>query len=86
MSWEYLIDPDAKKQLARFPKKDAANILFSIEQISQNPYGGDLRKLGGIAWCRRVSRYRIKFEIHKDQKLVYVYDVERRTTTTYRKR
>jgi mRNA-degrading endonuclease RelE of RelBE toxin-antitoxin system len=84
MSWVYKIDPDARKALLRFPSKDAVRITKTIEAMRSNPYLGDLQKLGGDAWRRRIGSYRIKFELHTDEKVIYIYEIYRRNTTTYR--
>lgn len=34
-------------------------------------------------WRRRVGSYRIFYEIIVDKKIIYVYDVKRRTSSTY---
>ncbi|HEY4515104.1 MAG TPA: hypothetical protein VJJ22_03005 [Candidatus Paceibacterota bacterium] len=86
MSWAYHVNPASKKFLSSIPKNDASSILDAIEETSVNPYSGDIQKLGGRAWRKRAGSYRIKFEISTETRTFYVYEIERRTSTTYRKR
>jgi len=85
MNWEIVVDNSVKKQLRRVPKKDTERILFVVEQIGVNPYSGDLEKMEGEkdAWRRRVGSYRIFYEIHRSRRLVYIYEIKRRTSKTY---
>ena len=47
MSWEVLLHPKIKKQLKRFPKKDAERIEASFYQLRINPFAGDMEKMEG---------------------------------------
>ena len=64
MSWVLHIREKAKKILTRFPRKDQERIDETLHQIRENPYFGDLVKLGGEEnlWRRRIGTYRIKFQ------------------------
>jgi mRNA-degrading endonuclease RelE of RelBE toxin-antitoxin system len=86
MSWGYSIDPKVWKSLKKFPKWDVEHILESIETMRNGPHGGDVVKLGGSAWRKRIGSYRIKFYIDDENKVIEVYKIERRTSTTYKKR
>ena len=85
MNWRVYITDHTKKQLKRFPIHDIRRIEHAIDSIEENPFYGDIEKLGGemFVWRRRVGGYRIKYEMYKERKLVIVYDIERRTTSTY---
>lgn len=50
-----------------------------------DPFGGDVVKLGGedSVWRRRIGNYRIKYRLFSDEKIIDVYDIERRTSGTY---
>jgi len=56
--------------------------------MQDDPYTGDIAHLQGesFAWRRRVGNYRIIYELIPDQRFIIVSRIERRTTTTYRKR
>lgn len=88
MNWDLITDPRARKQLVRIPKKEAEQLTESINELKVDPYAGDVEKVGGEknAWRRRIGSYRIFYEIYQDKKIVYISDVTRKTTTTYRKR
>ncbi len=34
-------------------------------------------------WRRRIGAYRVLYEIHPDKKIIYVFEIKRRTSTTY---
>ncbi len=87
MSWIVSTKSRADKALSRFPKKDYVAISIAIGEMTTDPFSGDIEKMKGEeSYKRRVRNYRIKFEINQDSKTVYIYDIERRTSTTYRKR
>lgn len=56
--------------------------------MTVDPMAGDVVRLTGArsSYRRRVGRWRIFFDLHEDELRVSVVDVERRTTTTYRRR
>lgn len=56
--------------------------------MEQNPLTGDIERLKDqpTAFRRRVGDWRIFFDVHPDRRLVEVVYIERRTTTTYRRR
>lgn len=86
MSWEVLIHPKVKKELKRFPPKDARRIEETFHQFRTNPFAGDVEKMEGEenVWRRRIGSYRISYELFSKRKVVFIYRVKRRTTTTYR--
>lgn len=85
VNWELQVDPGIYKTLKRIPLGEAQKILEVLSQLAQNPYFGDLQKIKGEknVWRRRVGSYRIFFEIYPKEKVVYVFHLERRTTSTY---
>ena len=87
MNWRIKIAKRASKEMRRIPKKDAKRLLFVLEKLTENPYQGDIEKIGGEdnVWRRRIGNYRILYEIIPEQKYIEVFQVRRRTTTTYRK-
>lgn len=84
-SWVLQTDPDILKTLKRFPPKDAKRIFHVIEQLVNNPYTGDIQKMKDErnVWRRRVGSYRLFYEVIPEEKIIHVFHVERRTTTTY---
>ena len=83
--WELKIDNAVYKELARFPKKNAEKIFKAIELLPFDPYAGDIEKIKNEenVWRRRVGAYRIFYEIKKDERVIEVFWVERRTSSTY---
>lgn len=84
-NWVLQIDPQVLKALKHFPQKDKKRILSIINNLSADPYAGDLQKIKGEGnvWRRRVGSYRIFFEVYIQEKVIHIFHAERRTTTTY---
>lgn len=85
MSWNVKITQKVLKEIKRFPQKDAKRLLFVLEEMSKNPYRGDIEKVKGEenVWRRRLGSYRILYEMFPPRKFIWVFDIKRRTTTTY---
>jgi len=88
MEWRAKIAKRVERQMRKFPKKDIIFLLDGFDEISVNPFFGDICKIEGEVnvWRKRVGNYRILFEVWHSEKTVSIFNVERRTTTTYRKR
>jgi len=71
--------------LQRIPLKEAIRINEVLEDLSLNPFGGDVEKMMGEenSWRRRVGAYRIFYEMRPDEKVIFVYKIERHTSKTY---
>lgn len=56
--------------------------------MEQDPFAGDVERLHTqvTAFRRRVGDWRLFFDVYPESRLVRVRYIERRTTTTYRKR
>ncbi|NCO25256.1 type II toxin-antitoxin system RelE/ParE family toxin [Candidatus Parcubacteria bacterium] len=85
MSWTLQIREKVKKCFQRLPAKDQRKIREDLFELKENPYSGDIVKLENEdnLWRRRVGAYRIKFQIRSQEKVIYVYEIERRTSKTY---
>ena len=83
--WTVDVDERVEKKLRRFPKKDAERILSAFTAMVTNPYSGDIIKMKGEkdVWRRRIGAYRFLFEVLAEERAVYIFRVERRTSTTY---
>ena len=83
--WDVRVERLVVKALRKFPRKDSSAIEAAIVGMSDDPYFGDIQKLGGEenTWRRRMGSYRISFEVYSDLRLVIVFKAERRTSTTY---
>jgi mRNA-degrading endonuclease RelE of RelBE toxin-antitoxin system len=62
--------------------------MRALEEMGQDPFAGDVVRLTNqpTAFRRRVGDWRIFFDADTVARLVEVTAIERRTTTTYRKR
>lgn len=85
MNWTVVVDADARKQLKRIPRADAERIRAALREFVVNPYAGDIRKMEGEVdvWRRRVGAYRILYEVRTKTMIVYTFDIQRRTSSTY---
>lgn len=85
MNWVLIIDGSAKKKLRKFPSKDYRYIMDALRELEINLYSGDIEKMGGEkeSWRKRVGSYRIFYELRKEQGIIYVFNIERRTSKTY---
>jgi len=84
MEWIVLLAGPARKSLSRIPAADRKRILTALDEMQQDPFRGDVRKLQGLPGFRcRVGNWRVFFEIVPDRREVVVAAIERRTSTTY---
>ena len=81
--WRVVVDPKADRSANRFPSHDRERIFAAIKQMAENPFAGDIKKLGPGEYRRRVGSYRIFFDLRRNEGVVFVSRVERRTSTTY---
>ncbi len=84
-NWVLQIDPVVYKFLDKIPRRDAERILFTINELQDNPFAGDIQKMRGEqnVWRRRVGSYRIRFEIVKLERIIHVFRAERRVSKSY---
>ena len=86
VNWQLKIRDRIWKDVAKFSEKDRERITKVIEkEIILNPYSGDIEKMKGEenSWRRRVDVHRICYEIITQEKVIYIFRVERRTSKTY---
>ena len=85
MSWLVVLTNAARKELRRIPREDRARINAVISTMEENPFHGDIVKLGGTSnrWRRRVGVYRIMYNLVSDKRDIFIYDIKRRTSSTY---
>ena len=84
-NWGLRIDNAVYKELDKFPQKDFKRIAKVIELLPSDPYAGDMQKIKGeeSIWRRRTGSYRIFYEIKKMERVIQVFWVERKTSSTY---
>ncbi|MBI5400683.1 MAG: type II toxin-antitoxin system RelE/ParE family toxin [Candidatus Yonathbacteria bacterium] len=85
MLWDYRLARRVFRNLKKFPKKEQERVFDVLEKMKEDPFLGDIVKIGGEdnVWRKRVGSYRIKYRLWADEKIIDIYDVERRTNSTY---
>ena len=60
----------------------------ALDEMKVDPMRGDVESLAGqrATFRRKLGHWRIFFDKHDEQRVVDIVAIERRTTTTYRKR
>ena len=83
--WTLQIDPDVLKILERIPKDYTTRILQAIQRLPSDPYAGDIQKMKGEdkVWRRRIGSYRFLYKLFPAERIILVFHLERRTSTTY---
>lgn len=84
-SWDLQVDNSVFKILKQMSRRDADVILEVIRLLPVNPYFGDIQKMKGedYAWRRRVGSYRIFYKLKISERVVLVFNLERRASKTY---
>ena len=61
VNWVLQVDTVVYKFLNKIPRKDAERILIAINNLSNDPFYGDIKKMKGEenSWRRRIGAYRI---------------------------
>lgn len=85
MNWIVRVAARARKELKKFPYKDHHRIIEVMTSMAINPYQGDIEKMAGEinSWRRRAGAYRIFYEINASEKIIEIFRIERRTSSTY---
>ena len=83
--WRAVVTSIAEKQLHRIQSEDRERVELVIIDMEENPFRGDIVKLGGGGnrWRRRIGNYRLIYNILYEERIVFIYDVRRRTSSTY---
>ncbi|MDP3792145.1 MAG: type II toxin-antitoxin system RelE/ParE family toxin [bacterium] len=83
--WQVRVIGNARKQIKKLLKPYQKRILDSLDDLRQNPFAEDITKLDSKenTWRLRVGSYRVIFELFSKEKVVFVYEIKRRTSTTY---
>jgi len=88
VAWQVKIHKRALKACVSFPQKETRRLFAVIKSLASDPFAGDVKKMEHEeqVWRRRVGSYRVMYELIPADRIVYVFRVERRTTTTYGKK
>lgn len=84
--YKVFVTKNVDKLLAKLPKEYQIQFAKLIQKLVQDPFMIDIKKLGGghkISYRLRMGAYRIFITIKFESKKVIIYDIRRRTTTTY---
>ena len=87
-TWTVTLTGPAQKALHRAPRHDQERLRAALRELAADPRSGDFQALKNqpTAFRRRVGEWRIFFDLYPDRLLILVSAVERRTSTTYRRR
>ncbi len=57
-----------------------------LDDLGNDPYTGDIQKMKGgqNIWRRRVGFYRIIYQPSVDKRTIFILDIRRRTSKTYK--
>ncbi len=84
-NWALQIDDSVYRFLKRIPRKDAERLLSVIRDLPDDPFRGDIKKMKGEqnVWRRRIGGYRVRYELIAEEKIIHIFLVERRTSSSY---
>jgi len=83
-SWVLAIRSKVRRVLAKFPASDQARLVQVIHDLPKDLFVGDIEKMTDReTWRRRIGNYRIFYEIIPLQRVIYVFEIKRRTSSTY---
>ena len=84
-NWELRIDPSVFRFVRRISQKDTRRIWEVVYSLPLNPYYGDVEKMEGYdnVWRRRVGSYRIFYRLVTKDKIISIFNLERRSSKTY---
>ena len=88
MSWRLTFSQNAQKSLRRLPPDIRRRLDVIFAEMAQDPLSGDVVMLRDypVGYRRRVGSYRVLFDVDQAARSVQVQEIERRTSTTYRRR
>lgn len=81
MKYRTVFDPQARAEIRRLPRQTALTILRKLAELEQDPYGFATSALVGDPSVRRLrlGNYRVFYEAHNDELLVWVVHVAHRS-------
>ncbi len=88
MNWDVRLSKTAARQLSKAPRNYQDLILERLDEMAENPFGGDVKPLKGVQWQgryrKRVGPWRIIFIPHQRERLVEIAAILLRSEKTYR--
>ena len=84
-NWVLQIDSSVYRFLVKIPRGYAERILSVMQELPDDPFRGDIQKMKGEenVWRRRIGAYRIRYELIIADKVIHIFLVERRTSSSY---
>lgn len=84
-NWRAVATKFAQKQIRHLPAKakEGERMWTAIDELKRDPFRGDVANLGGERWRKRAGNYRIMYNLLFERRIIYIYDVRRRTSNTY---
>jgi mRNA interferase RelE/StbE len=88
VTWKLIFSNSARRNLRKLPLSDRHRIERALGELAFDPSQGDVLPLRNhpAEFRKRVGDYRVFFDVQRDERLVRVHDIVRRTSTTYRRR
>jgi mRNA interferase RelE/StbE len=88
VTWKLIFSNSARRNLRKLPLNDRRRIDRALDELALDPSQGDVLPLRNhpAEFRKRVGDYRVFFDLERDERLVRVHDIVRRTSTTYRRR
>ncbi|MBI2057925.1 MAG: type II toxin-antitoxin system RelE/ParE family toxin [Candidatus Yanofskybacteria bacterium] len=85
MSWSVNITEKAKKSLRKIPSSDYRKISNAVDKLKLGPFLLPIQKLKASTgiWRLRVGNYRIFIKLFPNEKVLFVFNIKRRTSSTY---
>jgi mRNA interferase RelE/StbE len=88
VSWRLTFSRNAQRSLRRLPPDVRRRLDGLFAEMARDPLSGHVVVFRDypVGYRRRVGPYRILFDVDQAAHSVQVQEIERRTSTTYRKR
>jgi mRNA-degrading endonuclease RelE of RelBE toxin-antitoxin system len=88
VSWRLTFSRNAQKSLRRLPPDFRRRLDGTFAEMSRDPLAGDVVVFRDypVGYRRRVGSYGVLFDIDQATRSVQIQEIERRTSTTYRRR
>jgi mRNA interferase RelE/StbE len=88
-SWQLDLAKSARKDLDALPERDRTAILRALDELRADPFGhhnAERLREHVFGWRLRVRAYRVLYDLDPIVRTIVVARIERRSTTTYRRR
>ena len=85
--WRVIVPNKVRGKLRYVPLTERARILEALGSLEESgPHAADVRHLVRDEYRQRVGSYRVLFRVNDALRAIQVQRIERRSSTTYRKR